>query len=246
MVDFFNIINKNSRLRKHMNKAKQTTTVGEFDGPDGDYICLLKRFSAYEKDGVSSVIFEFRTIEDDSDYGNKKIVIFIKLDDGPLYTAEEAQELMFQYIQLMNVPTAESSQEEIEEGLSNIINNELQVIVRKRSTTKKIDGKSTTYKNYSVVGFTDELNHENAVDTEEKTNTNNEWSEVEETSTEETSTEEETYKPSDYIGYLCYYKGKEYTLAEANDDDHTVVIKDDKSKKKVKVTFDQLEWETPS
>lgn len=251
MVDFFNIINKDARLRKNMETAKKTVAVGEFNGPDGDYVCNLKRFTAYEKDNITSVIFEFRTVEDGSEYGNKKIVIFIKLDDGPLYTAEEAQGLMFQYIQLMGIDT-NRKQKEIESDLTALTDNETQIIVRKKTTHKKKDGKSIDYKNYSIIGVNESPIE--VVNTESNTpfdDTNetleageaaevDEWGEAE--AAEPAAEETVTYKPSDYVGYDCQYKGKDCEILEATDEDNTVVIKDKKTGRKLKVTFDQLEW----
>ena len=245
MVDFFNVINKDARLRKNMETAKKTVAVGEFNGPDGDYVCNLKRFTAYEKDNITSVIFEFRTVEDGSEYGNKKIVIFIKLDDGPLYTAEEAQGLMFQYIQLMGIDT-DREQKEIESDLTALTDNETQIIVRKKTTHKKKDGKSIDYKNYSIIGVNEspvEVVSTETVEATEPTTEVDEWAEAEEVVEEvETVVEVETYKPSDYVGYPCQYKGKDCEILEATDEDNTVVIKDKKTGRKLKVTFDQLEW----
>ena len=245
MVDFFNVINKDARLRKNMETAKKTVAVGEFNGPDGDYVCNLKRFTAYEKDNITSVIFEFRTVEDGSEYGNKKIVIFIKLDDGPLYTAEEAQGLMFQYIQLMGIDT-DREQKEIESDLTALTDNETQIIVRKKTTHKKKDGKSIDYKNYSIIGVNEspvEVVNTETVEATEPTTEVDEWAEAEEVVEEvETVVEVETYKPSDYVGYPCQYKGKDCEILEATDEDSTVVIKDKKTGRKLKVTFDQLEW----
>lgn len=255
MVDFFSVINKNARLRKNMEAAKKTVAVGEFNGPDGDYVCNLKRFTAYEKDNITSVIFEFRTVEDGSEYGNKKIVIFIRLYDGPLYTAEEAQGLMFQYIQLMGIDT-DRDQKAIESDLAVLTDSDTQIIVRKKTATKKKDGKTIEYKNYSIIGVNespvkvistesdtpfDEINEILEVGEAAEVD---EWGEAEET--EETvladAIGEEQYKPSDYVGYECKYKGKDCTILEATDEDNTVVIKDKKTGRKAKVTFDQLEW----
>lgn len=245
MVDFFNVINKDARLRKNMETAKKTVAVGEFNGPDGDYVCNLKRFTAYEKDNITSVIFEFRTVEDGSEYGNKKIVIFIKLDDGPLYTAEEAQGLMFQYIQLMGIDT-DREQKEIESDLTALTDNETQIIVRKKTTHKKKDGKAVEYKNYSIIGVNEspvEVVNTETVEATEPTTEVDEWAEAEEVVEEvETVVKVETYKPSDYVGYDCQYKGKDCSILEATDEDNTVVIKDKKTGRKLKVTFDQLEW----
>lgn len=249
MVDFFSVINKDARLRKNMEAAKKTVAVGEFNGPDGDYVCNLKRFTAYEKDNITSVIFEFRTVEDGSEYGNKKIVIFIRLDDGPLYTAEEAQALMFQYIQLMGIDT-DRDQKAIESDLTFLTTNDIQIIVRKKTTHKKKDGKSVEYKNYSIIGVNESpvevVNTESDTpfdDTNEtlevgETTEVDEWGEAEEVAEETT----EVVKPSDYVGYECKYKGKDCTILEATDEDNTVVIKDKKTGRKAKVAFDQLEW----
>jgi len=243
MTGFFDVLNANARTRKHMEKAKSSIATREFDGPDGDYSCHLKRFTSFEKNNVPTVVFEFRTTEDEGEYGDRKIVLFLRIDDSGIATAEEVQETLFQYIQLMGVNT-DQSQDEIESGLQTVIDYETVITVRqKTSKPKVVDGKSISYKNYSIIGSDAPTEStEEVVEEEIEVPFEAETEELVEIP-EEGQEESEVINPEDWIGYECIYKATKYIIKAANNDSRKCILINPKTNKIIdKIAFDTLEW----
>ena len=247
----FAAMNKNARLRKNMQKAKTAQASREFSGPDGDYLCVFKRFSTYEKDGVTKVIFEFRTTEDADEYANEKITFFISLADGAIRTAEEEQALMFEMIQLMGVDTT-LDDTQIEAALNDLIASETLITVRMK--TSKPNKDKRTFKNPSVIGVAAEGQKDpdySPADAPDDTPAADEWPEADESpiaadaaeGDEWGDEEAQEFKPSDAIGQTCIYKKKSCVLVNANNETGKCIVEDPKSKKRLTgIDWDQLEW----
>ncbi len=246
----FAAMNKNARLRKNMQKAKTVQASREFSVPDGDYPCVFKRFSTYEKDGTTNVVFEFRTTEDAGEFSNEKIVIFIRLVDGQIRTAEEEQTLMFEMIQLMGIDTTQDDAA-IEADLNALAASENAIEMRVKTTTSKKNGQK--YKNFAVVGVAAE-GKKNPTYTTDTPVQGDEWTEEapiapddapqaadDEWGDEDAPADAEP-NPKDYIGYECFYKGKKCVIINA-DDTGMCVIEDVKTKRRLSnAMFENLEW----
>jgi len=247
----FAAMNKNARLRKNMQKAKTVQASREFSGPDGDYPCVFKRFSTYEKDGTTNVIFEFSTTEDAGEFSNEKIVIFINLADGPIRTAEEEQALMFEMVQLMGIDTTQDDAA-VEADLNALAASEDVIEMRVKTTVSKKNGKS--YKNYKVIGVAAEGKKNPAYTTDTPVQ-GDEWTEEapiapddapqatdDEWGDKDAPTADAKPNPKDYIGYECFYKGKKCVIINA-DDTGMCVIEDVKTKRRLSnAMFENLEW----
>jgi len=248
----FAAMNKNARLRKNMQKAKTVQASREFSGPDGDYPCVFKRFSTYDKDGVTNVVFEFRTTEDTGEYANEKITFFIALKDGPIRSAEEEQAHMFEMIQLMGVDTT-LDDAQIEAALNELIASETIITVRMK--TSKPNKDKRVFKNPSIVGVAAEGQKDpdySPAGAPDDAPAEDEWPEADESpiAAEETSEDEwgdeeaaEEFKPSDAVGQECLFKGKKCILVNANNETGKCIIEDPKTKKRLtSIDWDKLEW----
>lgn len=247
----FAAMNKNARLRKHMAKAKTAEAAREFDGPDGDYECNFKRYSTYDKDGTTNVVFEFRTTENCAEYSEQKIVIFIKLADGPIRTAEEEQDLLFQMIQLMGIDTQQDDVA-IEKALTALTQSNEVITLRCKSSKPKNKG-DRIFKNFSVVGVATEGRTDYEYKTETPEDESSPVPSADEESWDDSPTEEadewndveaeEEVIPSSYVGQTCIYKGKKCTLIHADDESGQCVIEDAATKRrKSNAEFNDLEW----
>ena len=154
-TSIFGEMKKVARLNKNIAKAKKVIAVRDFEGPDGDYICKLSRTSTVTKDGVMSVIFEFR-VNDGSEMTGQKITIWFSFRDeevGLKRTLEEVQEEFFMTLQLLGIDTEEASEAEMDAYLSDLIKSETPVTISVyTSVSKSGKSKGKSYRNFKIKG----------------------------------------------------------------------------------------------
>lgn len=243
----FAAMRKDAKLSKHMEKAKNSLVVREFDGPDGDYTCYMNRISSYMKNGDTTYVIEFVVADSTSDYDGHKLVMFFSLKTTEWNTKEEIQDQLFQTFQLMGVTTAQDD-ELIEKELEALRLSRQPMLLRTKTSAKG-------FINMKVVGVTEQAadieQAEYTVEEEAVATADEEWPEEAEEAVEDELIEEEAAvdSPSAWDGYEVIYKGNSFLQITGNDETMKCIIESlvagyGGKKVKYNVAFESLTFPT--
>jgi len=240
IMGLFDVMHKNARLKRNLDKAKNVQAQREFPGPDGEYIAKFNRISTGAKDDIPYAIFEF-TVADvegqESLSGQKLPIIYIRFADGDYSTLEENQAQFFELLQKLGVDTVNLTQQQIEKEVEALQKDkpECKVAV----VTKKGKYKNLYLRGVAQEGATDVSYKAPA---EQEVDEEAEWNEVDASESADADGDDD-----EYIGMEVKYKppralkAKQCTITAVDRETETVSLLSSDGKEYTDVPFDKLE-----
>ena len=228
------LMKSNARLKKASSDAKKTDPASrqqggynDYNGPDGEVVCLFDSIKYVQSEKGFFVILNFTVdgkTSGQAEHSGQRCSILHNLNDTDRQTAAQGLEGYYVDLQLMGIDTPKLTEQQIDTAL----NTTKGVAFKLRAVTGKRDA---SRRFFNIIGVVAGEDHDYSDDSSSETD-DGEWNEEEGESEELTTAtgEEQEILASDYINEIVKYKPSnapkalEYKVIKADDKKQTLVL----------------------